>query len=77
MTHCGIDGYTRMVVVLHCSDNNRASTVYHLFLGAIRQYSLPSRVRSDYGGENRLVALHMIRTRGADSAKFYYRKLRP
>ena len=44
--------------------NNEAATVYYLFLEAIRKFSLPSRVRSDQGGENRLVALHMIRHRG-------------
>ena len=66
MTHAGIDGYSRMIVYLSCSANNRADTVYKLFLQAVRRYSLPSRVRSDQGGENRLVALHMIRHRGAE-----------
>ena len=33
MVHAGIDGYStdgysRMIVFLHCSSNNRASTVY-------------------------------------------------
>jgi hypothetical protein len=60
VTHGGIDGYSRLVVYLQCSGNNRASTVYDLFLSAIRQYSLPSRVRSDHGRENYLVAVHML-----------------
>ena len=64
MTHAGIDGCSRMIVYLRCSSNNEAATVYYLFLEAIRKFSLPSRVRSDQGGENRLVALHMIRHRG-------------
>ena len=64
MTHAGIDGYSRMIVYMKCSSNNEAATVYYLFLEAIRKFSLPSRVRSDQGGENRLVALHMIRHRG-------------
>ena len=66
MTHGGIDGYSRMIVYLKCSANNEASTVYALFLEAVRKFSLPSRVRSDQGGENRSVALHMIRHRGAE-----------
>ena len=63
MTHAGIDGYSRMIVYMKCSSNNEAATVYYLFLEAIRKFSLPTRVRSDQGGENRLVALHMIRHR--------------
>ena len=66
MTHCGIDGYSRLVVYLNCSDNNRAATVYNLFLEAIQQYALPSRVCSDQGRENCLVARHMIERWGAE-----------
>lgn len=65
VTHGAIDGYSRLVVYLRCSGNNRASTVYDLFLSAVRKYSLPSRVRSDHGRENYLVAVHMLENRGA------------
>ena len=65
MVHAGIDGSSRMIVFLHCSNNNRASTVYDLFLKAVQSYGLPSRVRSDQGGENVMVARHMIQHRGA------------
>ena len=51
---------------LQCSNNNRAGTVYDLFLSAIRRYSLPSRVRSDRGRENYMVAAHMLEHRGID-----------
>ena len=54
-----------MIVFLHCSNNNRASTVYNLFLNGVQQYGLPSRVRSDQGRENILVARHMLEHRGA------------
>ncbi len=54
-----------MIVYLKCSSNNKATTVFGLFLQAISRLGLPSRVRSDQGGENTLVALHMIRYRGA------------
>ena len=66
VTHCGIDGYSRLVVYLKCSTNNRSATVYDLFLAAAQTYGLPSRVRSDQGVENRLVAQHMLHHRGLD-----------
>lgn len=49
---------------VNCANNNRGSTVYDLFLGAVQQYGLPSRLRCDQGGENCLVALHMLHHRG-------------
>ena len=51
---------------VHCSTNNRASTVYNSFVKAIQHYGLPSRVRSDQGRENMLVAQHMLEHRGVD-----------
>ena len=35
MTHAGVDGYTRRIVYIGCSDNNRSETVYSLFLRGI------------------------------------------
>ena len=55
---------TRVIVYMECSNNNRAQTVYSLFLRAVRQFWLPSRVRCDQGGENYSTALHMLRHRG-------------
>ena len=66
VTHGGIDGYSRSIVYLQCSGNNKSSTVYKLFLEAVNQYGLPSRVRSDQGRENILVAQHMIEHRCLD-----------
>ena len=66
VTHGGIDGYSRLIVFLHSSNNNKASTVYSLFLKAVEQYSLPSRVRSDQGRENIMIAHHMLERRGVN-----------
>ena len=64
--HAGIDGYSRLITYMQCSTNNRAFTVYELFLKAVEKHKLPSRVRSDQGRENMLVAQHMIESRGAE-----------
>jgi len=62
--HGGIDGFSRLIVYLRASTNNKASTVLELFRQAVAQYSLPSRVRSDQGLENIDVARYMLQERG-------------
>ena len=64
VTHGCIDGYSRMITYLKCSTDNKASTVYKSFLEAVHKNGLPSRMRSDHGGENILVAQHMLEHRG-------------
>ena len=49
-----------MPVYIHCSNNNHADTVLQLFLSAVEHFGLPSRVRSDKGGENVDVSLWML-----------------
>ena len=61
-----IDGYSRLVLFIQCSGNNRSSTVYDLFLQAVEQYGLPSKIRCDQGGENTRVAQHMLSHRGTE-----------
>ena len=63
MTHAGIDGFSCLIVFMHCSDNNRSSTVYECFLEATRKYGVPFRVRTDQGRENVMVARHMLESR--------------
>ena len=55
-----------MVAYLQCCGNNKARTVYELFIAAVQQYHLPSRIRTDQGGENVMVAQHMLEKRGSD-----------
>ena len=62
--HGGIDGFSRRIVYLRASSNNRADTVFRLFYGAVIECGWPSRVRSDKGGENLEVARAMISVRG-------------
>ena len=50
--HAAINGYSRLITYIQCSDNNRADTVFQYFLRATRKYSIPSCVRTDLGGEN-------------------------
>ena len=64
VTHGAVDVYSR--VVLYLKYTSRATTVYQLFLVAVQNFILPSRVRSDQGLENVLVARHMIESRGSE-----------
>ncbi len=64
VTHGAIDGYSRLPVYLKASSNNKAETVFQCFQQAVREYGLPSRVRSDKGGENVQVSAYMLNQRG-------------
>ncbi|KAM4564942.1 uncharacterized protein V3H82_014030 [Fundulus diaphanus] len=64
--HGGVDGYSRLIVFLQASNNNRSSTVLNAFLQAIARYGPPSRVRTDRGGENNSVCVLMNIFRGRE-----------
>ena len=60
------DGYSRLPVSLECINKNKATTVLLCFLKGVETYGIPSRVRSDKGKENALVANYMIEKRGLE-----------
>ncbi|KAA0706219.1 hypothetical protein E1301_Tti016287 [Triplophysa tibetana] len=62
--HGAIDGFSRLIVYLNAATNNKATTVLDAFVRAVSQFGLPSRVRSDKGGENIEVAHFMVQNRG-------------
>lgn len=54
--HCAIDGFSRACTYLKCSSNNRATTVLECFTEACDTFQIvPTRVRTDHGGENQKV----------------------
>lgn len=68
VVHGGIDGYSRLIVYLYCSNNNRSDTVLELFRSATTTFGVPSRVRSDHGGENVGICEFMVTVRGVGRA---------
>ena len=50
----GIDGSSRTIVFLKCSDNNRATSLLDCFAKATQIYDMPHKVCTDCGGEKNL-----------------------
>lgn len=68
--HGGIDGFSRVVTFLKCSDNNRSDTVLTSYIKATEDYGLPSRVRTDHGGENVQIWEFMEQMRGSNRGSY-------
>ena len=66
--HGAIDGFSRLITFLQCSTYNRSETVKTL--DAIQSFGLPSRVRTDHGGENIGVWQEMETRRGSNRGSF-------
>ena len=49
-----------MLVFIQCNTNNRAETVFTPFYNGVSSYGLPSRVRTDKGGENVTIVQYML-----------------
>jgi len=47
-----MDGFSRNVTGLRCSNSNSAATVLQLFTESIAKYGYPRQIRCDHGGEN-------------------------
>ena len=59
-----------MVVFLHCSTNNKAGTVSHLFEHALNDFGAPLRIRSDKGGENIRIWERMTQLWGENRCRY-------
>ena len=62
--HGCVDGYSRTLMFLEASNNNRKETVATYFRDAVHLYGLPSRIRVDSGGENNDMCTMMESLRG-------------
>ncbi len=63
MIHGCIDGFSRKVIFMEASANNKAVTVSKKMRYAFLQYGVPAHLRIDRGVENRKVAvmMHLLR----------------
>ena len=42
-----VDGFSRLPVVMECTDNKKADTILSCFMKDVNEYGLPSHGRSD------------------------------
>lgn len=70
--HCFIDGFSRFVLAIQVSDNNRGSTVLRLFVDKACHLGVPSRVRGDHGTENIETARWMEEHRGQGRGSYIW-----
>ena len=68
--HREIDSFSQIITYLHCASNNWAETVLDCFTHATRDCGVPSRVRTDHGGENVEVGRFMQENRGTGRGSF-------
>ncbi|RVE63433.1 hypothetical protein OJAV_G00136230 [Oryzias javanicus] len=66
----GVDGYSRKVLYLNATTNNKAETAFSFFLRASELHGVPSRVRADQGVENLDIAHFMFATQGTGRGSF-------
>ena len=56
--HGCVDEYSRRIIYMKASDNNRSETVLSLFTESVNIVGLPSRVCADRGGENLVLPIY-------------------
>lgn len=57
---------------IRASNNNRAQTVYELFIESVEINGEPSRVRGDHGTENIMVAQRMEDRKGTGRGSYIW-----
>ncbi|PPQ75955.1 hypothetical protein CVT26_005783 [Gymnopilus dilepis] len=62
--HGCVDGHSRLVIYMICSNNKKSATVGKCFRDAVAKYGWPSRVRGDFGSENNEIERLMWAKRG-------------
>ena len=68
VVHAAIDGRSRFIVFMRCSDNNESGTVLENFRKGCEEVKVvPKSVRSDKGGENIDVCRFLLLYWGLDS----------
>lgn len=60
--HGAIDGFSRLITYLECTNNNRAATIVNMFRKGVLEFGLPLQIRSDHGSENVDIWRFMIAT---------------
>ena len=68
IVHGGVDEFSRTLVFLNCSNNNRAATNLSFFKHGVRRYGLPEKVRTDLGGENVDIWRYMVEEHESESS---------
>ena len=58
--HGMIDGFSRMIILLNCSTDNKASTVLSYFLSGVDRFGLPSQNSTSKTGLNYLLQETMV-----------------
>ena len=72
MIHAFIDGYSRFVLGIRASDNNKAVTVLDLFEEIAEEHGYPSHVHGDHSTENILVAARMEEVWGPNRGSYIH-----
>lgn len=63
----GIDGFSRLIMFLKCTDNNISETLLQCYLSGVDKFVILSRVWSDKWMENVSVVDFMLSKKGRDS----------